>query len=176
MATATVGHLDEWATVKTIKMKTVLFFATWQRYSGKPIIKEDRVQLLAYLGSQEFAELCPLSTKARPKPVCDSADASIIVEEIYKDKTYFHTNCYRLQHAYLVIIQSLSSGHPGEFVVSGSAGYYHSDGGMEYQDHTVYVISNPNDPYSPRILQSFTSRNLKGHIENEDSHFLPRAE
>lgn len=42
---------------------------------GKPIAKEDHIQLGAYLGSKKFAELCPLLIKAHPKPVYNSADA-----------------------------------------------------------------------------------------------------
>src|ERR1700729_4208917 len=74
---------------------------------------------------------------------------------------------YHLQNIYLVIIQSLTSGRPGEFVVSGASGYYNSNNGLEYGDHKVDIIPNPSNPHRPHILTSLTVRNLKGHLNNE---------
>jgi hypothetical protein len=89
-----VGLLDDWVTRNTITSDVHLFFATWQRYSGKVVDKETRVQGLAYLNSPEFASVCLLSTKARKKPIASSSDAEVIVRQMWKDKKYFKTNRY----------------------------------------------------------------------------------
>lgn len=123
--------------------------------------------MTAYFNSADFSKCCPLTTRQRPKTVCHQADLEILLEENYKDETHFHTTHGKVQNAYLMLLESLSLGRPGEFVTSTAAGYYHSNSGLKYDAHRVWIIPNNNNAHAPRILLMIRVRDLKGHIGDE---------
>jgi hypothetical protein len=83
------GNLDEYIPRHSVSVHMRTFMALWPRYAIISIPKNYRLQLLAFLASQELKDLAPISTRMRVKHVADVVDVKILTRAFWPTRNTF---------------------------------------------------------------------------------------
>ncbi|SJL01047.1 uncharacterized protein ARMOST_04363 [Armillaria ostoyae] len=85
-----------------------------------------------------------------------------------EDTEGFRTARMMLQVLYALLLQSLSSEHPGAIIESSS--HFGTNEALMWRDHEFHVLPNPDDPHSPIILIRIKIHLLKGYRKNNATY------
>ncbi|KAJ7281597.1 hypothetical protein C8J57DRAFT_1500292 [Mycena rebaudengoi] len=139
--------LNEFPTKKTIKKYLLNFFHLWRRYAFNPIPIDLRTKAHAFLESQEFANIAPLSKQIRTKPIASRIDVKVIVRSAYKAIEIFRTNRMKIQFNAITLISAISSERPGAIMESDC--YTHTNQALTWGDVAFMFFPNPEAPLHP---------------------------
>ncbi|KAJ7576002.1 hypothetical protein C8J56DRAFT_406959 [Mycena floridula] len=100
----------------TIKSYMTTFLALWARYSGIVVPPTDRLQIWAFVGSEEVLNTIPLSTAVRATKAIEPACLRLICEATFSCLKVFRTNRMRTQLSFLIPFSTWSTGR-GHFLL-----------------------------------------------------------
>ncbi|OBZ73217.1 hypothetical protein A0H81_07058 [Grifola frondosa] len=161
MAMSLVGRLDTYISKNTLSSYVRTFLGFWAFYAGLLVPPQTRMQVLAYLHSEDM--VVQLTTKIRKKPVADIVDVNILIRAMWLDSTHFRTSRMQLQLIYTSLLSAVSGERPGALVEA--SGYRHSDQAITHGDHSVWII--PSQKTIVVIAIVIRIRLLKGHRDDD---------
>ena len=162
---ATQGRRSEFIRRATLKGYITTFMALWPRYANVVIPKEYRIQVWAFLLSQEILDVVPLSTARRATHAVEPQCLRLIQEAVYTAKKVFRTNRMQTQMAFLVPFSTSSAARLGAIVESSC--YVGSNEALTWGDFTFYLVPNIMNKSRPWLLVKIRVNLVKGYRDVE---------
>ncbi|SJL00474.1 uncharacterized protein ARMOST_03787 [Armillaria ostoyae] len=130
-----------------------------RRYAITQIPAETKLQVSAFLKSDQLEAIAPLTTTCR-KNIASNIDITIITDTAWRGQLRFYTNGMRIQFVFVTALLAMSGDRPGAVIEAQS--YRGTNQALKWKDIKWVVVPNPSDPQHPHVHAVIRGTILKG--------------
>ncbi|PBK78233.1 hypothetical protein ARMSODRAFT_31806 [Armillaria solidipes] len=121
MAISFRGYIGEYCKKVTIDQYVRNMYAVFKCYAITQIPAETKLQVSAFLKSDQLEAIAPLTTACRKKNIVSNIDITIITDTAWRGQLRFYTNSMRIQFVFVTALLAMSGDRPGAVIQAQSS-------------------------------------------------------